>query len=86
MKLRALSDKVIVEVSKAEEVSKGGIIIAEQAKEEKAEGTVKSVGRDVESVGIGSRVIFGKFAGDEIACDGKPYRVISESDLLAVYK
>lgn len=94
MKIRPLGDKVLVEVLEAEDKTKGGIILPDTAKEEKTEGKVVAVGagKVLESgkvqspeVKRGDRVIFGKYAGDEILIDGKKHKVLKESEILAVF-
>ena len=94
MKIRPLGDKILVEVLEAEEKTKGGIILPDTAKEEKTEGKVVAVGtgKVLESgkvqapeVKKGERVIFGKYAGDEILIDGKKHKVLKESEILAVF-
>ena len=84
MKLRPLGDRVLIAISEEETVSKGGIILADIAKEEKAEGIVLGIGESVVELELGDRVIFGKYSGDEIQRDGKKYRLVSEEDVLAV--
>ena len=95
MKIRPLGDKVLVEVLEAEEKTKGGIILPDTAKEEKTEGKIIAVGggKLLESGKIqplevkkGDRVIFGKYAGDEILIDGKKHKVLKESEILAVFE
>lgn len=95
MKIRPLGDKVLVEVLEAEEKTKGGIILPDTAKEEKTEGKIVAVGagKVLESgkvqpleVKRGERVIFGKYAGDEILIDGKKHKVLKENEILAVFE
>ncbi len=95
MKIKPLGDKVLVEVLEAEEKTKGGIILPDTAKEEKTEGKVISVGvgKVLESgkvqapeVKKGDRVIFGKYAGDEILIDGKKHKVLKENEILAIFE
>ena len=94
MKVRPLGDKVLVEVLEAEEKTKGGIILPDTAKEEKTEGKVVAVGggKILESgkvqpleVKRGDRVIFGKYAGDEILIEGKKHKILKENEILAVF-
>lgn len=94
MKVRPLGDKVLVEVLEAEEKTKGGIILPDTAKEEKTEGKVIAVGggKVLESgkvqpleVKRGDRVIFGKYAGDEILIDGKKHKILKENEILAIF-
>ena len=95
MKIKPLGDKILVEVLEAEGKTKGGIILPDTAKEEKTEGKVVAVGsgKVLESgkvqppeVKKGDRVIFGKYAGDEILIDGKKHKVLKESEILAVFE
>ena len=94
MKIKPLGDKILIEVLEAEEKTKGGIILPDTAKEEKTEGKVVAVGtgKVLESgkvqapeVKRGDRVIYGKYAGDEILIDGKKHKVLKESEILAVF-
>ena len=95
MKIKPLGDKILVQVLEAEEKTKGGIIIPDTAKEEKTEGKVVSVGggKVLDSgkvqpleVKKGDRVIFGKYAGDELVIDGKKHKILKESEIFAVYE
>ena len=95
MKIKPLGDKILVQVLEAEEKTKGGIILPDTAKEEKTEGKVVAVGggKTLESgkvqpleVKKGDRVIYNKYAGDEIIIDGKKHKVLKETEVLAVYE
>ncbi len=95
MKIKPLGDKILVQVLEAEEKTKGGIIIPDTAKEEKTEGKVVSVGagKVLESgkvqpleVKKGDKVIFGKYAGDELLIEGKKHKILKESEIFAVYE
>ena len=95
LKIRPLGEKILVKLLEAEEKTKGGIILPDTAKEEKAEGQVVSVGpgKTLESgkvqppeVKKGDRVIFGKYAGDEVLIDGKKHKILKEDEVLAVYE
>jgi len=95
MAVRPLGDKVLVEILEAEEKTKGGIILPDTAKEEKSEGKVVSVGKGKVNddgkvtpleVKKGDRVIFGKYAGDEILIDGVKHKILKESEILAIYE
>ncbi len=94
-KIKPLGDKILVEVLESEEMTKGGIILPETAKEEKTEGKVISVGsgKTLESgkvqaleVKKGDRVIFGKYSGDEILVEGKKHKILKESEVLAIFE
>lgn len=94
MKLKPLHDYVLVEPIKQEEVTKGGIIIPETAREERAvKGKVIAVGpgklnekgeKIPMSVKEGQIVIFKKYAPDEIKIDDKEYYFIREDDIMAI--
>ena len=95
MKVKPLGDKLLVEVLEAEEKTKGGIILPDTAKEEKTEGKVIAVGsgKILESgkiqpleVKTGDRILFGKYAGDEILLDGKKHKILKESEVLAIFE
>ena len=95
MKIKPLGDKILVELLEAEEKTKGGIILPDTAKEEKSEGKVISVGpgKVLESGKVqpleikkGDKVIFGKYTGDEIVIDGKKFKILKESEVLAVFE
>jgi chaperonin GroES len=95
MKVRPLGDKILVELLEAESKTKGGIILPDTAKEEKAEGKVTAVGagKMLESgkmqpleVKKGDRVIFGKYAGDEILINDKKFKILKESEILAIFE
>ncbi len=85
MKVLPLDDRVLVEPIEEEE-KVGSIIIPETAKEKPIMGTVVAVGTDEdvqELIKVGDKVIFGKYAGEEIKLEGKKQLLISRSDLLA---
>ena len=91
-KLRPLDDRVVVEPLEAEEVTAGGIVLPDAAKEKPQRGKVIAVGpgklldngsRGTLSVSIGDEVIFGKWGGTEIEVDGEEIKILRESDILA---
>jgi chaperonin GroES len=94
LNLRPLADRVIVEPLDKEEVTPGGILLPETAKEKPQEGRVVSVGpgrwdedgkKRVEmEVSQGDTVIFAKYSGTEIKLSEKKYLILSEKDILAV--
>jgi chaperonin GroES len=92
LKLKPLDDRIVVEPMEAEEVTAGGIVLPDTAKEKPQRGTVLAVGpgklldngkRGDMSVSVGDEVIFGKYAGSEIEIDGREVKIIRESDVLA---
>jgi chaperonin GroES len=92
-KFRPLHDRVVVRRIKAEEKTKGGIIIPDTAKEKPQEGEVVAVGpggRDEAGkltpidVKAGDRVLFGKWSGTEVVIDGEDLLIMKESDIMGV--
>ncbi len=94
LKLRPLADRVIVEPLDKEEVSAGGILLPETAKERPQEGLVVAVGpgrwdedgkKRVEmEIALNDKVIFAKYSGTEIKLNDKKYLILGEKDILAV--
>ena len=93
MSLKPLGNRVVVEPIEQEEITAGGIVLPETAKEKPQKGTVLSVGpgdrnekgdRIPLDVSEGDTVLFAKYAGTEIKLDGKKLLILRESDLLAI--
>ena len=93
MKLKPLHDRVLVKRLGEEEVTKGGIIIPDSAKEKPIKGEVVAVGPGKHSdkgekikmsVAKGDKVLFNKYAGTEIKVDGEEFLVMREDDILAI--
>ncbi|MFN8154088.1 MAG: co-chaperone GroES [Bacteroidia bacterium] len=86
--IKPLADRVIVEVSPAEEKTASGIIIPDTAKEKPQKGKVVAVGNGKKdeplTVKVGDTVLYGKYAGTEISVDGKELLIMRESDIFAV--
>jgi len=95
MELMPLGDRVIVEPKQEEEVSQGGVLIPDTAKEKPHQGKVIAVGNGRVTdegkvipmqVKVGDTVIYGKYSGTEVKLEGKEYLIISEKDILAIVK
>jgi chaperonin GroES len=93
MKLRPLEDRVVVTPLEVEEKTAGGIVLPDTAKEKQTQGEVVAVGRGrvlpsgklVEpSVKKGDRVIYGKYGGNDVKIGAVEYKILSESEILAV--
>jgi chaperonin GroES len=91
--LKPLGNRVVIEPKEQEEITAGGIVLPETAKEKPQKGTVLSVGpgeRDDEGKHVpldvkeGDTVLFAKYAGTEIKVDSKKLLIMRESDLLAI--
>jgi len=92
-KIRPVGDRVVVKPAQREEVTRGGIVIPDTAKEKPQEGTVIAVGAGKISdkgervpleVHEGDRVLFAKYGGTEFKLDGDDLLVLRESDILGV--
>ena len=93
MKIKPLNDRVLVKRMEEVQVTKGGILIPDTAKEKPIEGKVIAVGPGKMSdagarmplqLKEGDRVLFGKYAGTEIKMEGEEYLMMREEDILAV--
>ena len=93
MKIRPLGDRILVLRIEEEEKTSGGIIIPDTAKEKPQEGKIVAVGpgkvnekgkRKVLDVKAGDRVLFGKYAGNEIKIDGVEHLIMQEDDILGI--
>ena len=93
MKLKPLGGRVIVEPIEQEEMTAGGIILPETAKEKPQEGKILAAGpgdrdeagnRIVMEVKVGDRVLYAKYSGTEVKIDGKKMLILKENDILAI--
>lgn len=93
LKIRPLYDRVIIERMEEDLKSPGGILIPDNAKEKPVRGVVVAVGPGKRcdngtvcplEVKVGEHVLYGKYAGTEIKCDGKEYLVMREDDIIAI--
>jgi chaperonin GroES len=91
--LKPLGNRVVVEPIEQEDITAGGIVLPETAKEKPQKGMVLSVGpgdRDEDGkripmdVSVGDTVLYAKYAGTEIKIDGKKLLILRETDLLAI--
>ena len=93
MKVKPLHDRVLIKRIETKEQKRGGIIIPDTAKEKPMEGKVIAVGagrvnkdgsRAKLEVKTGDRVLFGKYAGQEIKIDDKEHVIIKEDEVLGI--
>jgi chaperonin GroES len=93
MKLKPLNDRVLVLRIEEEEKTSGGIVIPDTAKEKPMQGKIIAVGPGkVDEKGKpipmvvkkNDRVLFGKYAGNEIKIDGVEHLIMREDDILAI--
>jgi chaperonin GroES len=93
LNLKPLDDRIVVEQSKAEETTAGGIVLPDTAREKPQRGKVLAVGpgrlldsgeRGKPSVSVGDEVFYGKYAGSDVEVNGAKYVILKESDVLAI--
>jgi len=94
IKMQPLGDRVVVKPMTEEEVTKGGIILPDTAKEKPQRGEIIAVGpgrldedgkRIAMEVKKGDKVLYAKYAGMEIKEDEEEYLILRESDILAKF-
>ena len=93
LSVRPLGDRVIIAAIAQEEMTKGGIILPDTAKEKPQQGEVVAVGNGKISdagetiamtVKSGDKVLYGKYSGTEVKIDGTEYLIVKESEILAI--
>lgn len=93
MKIRPLSDRILVKRLAGEEKTASGIIIPDNAKEKPMEGEVIAVGSGktlddgklkAPDVKVGDRILFSKYSGSEVKLDGVEHLIMREDDILGV--
>ena len=93
MKFHPLQDRVLVRRVAEEEVTAGGIIIPDTAKEKPQEGEVVAAGTGAKAedgkitpldVKAGDRILFGKWSGTEVKINGEDLLIMKESDILGI--
>jgi len=92
--IKPLGNRVVVEPIEQEEVTSGGIVLPETAKEKPQKGSVLAIGpgdRDDDGKRIpmdvkeGDTVLFAKYSGTEIKLDDKKVLILRETDLLGIF-
>jgi chaperonin GroES len=93
MKIKPLSDRVVIKPALAEEKTKGGIILPDTAKEKPVVGEIVAVGPGKVSdegkkvpmeVKVGDKVLYGKYSGTEVTVEGEEYLIMREADIFAI--
>ncbi len=92
MKLKPLHDRVVIKPAESEDVTAGGIILPDTAKEKPQRGEVIAVGPGktengqliTPQVKAGDTVLYGKYSGTEVTVDKKDYLIVRESDIMAI--
>ena len=87
MKIKPLSDRVLIQPNPAEEKTAAGRIIPDTAKEKPLAGKVVAVGPGTSEVKmevkVGDQVLYGKYAGTEVTVEGETYLIMRQSDIFA---
>ncbi len=92
MKIKPLSNRVLLKEIRAEATTASGIILPESAQEKKQEAEVIAVGpgktvdgkKEELTVKVGDIVIYSKYSGDDIKVEGQEYTLIDEDKILAI--
>ena len=93
MAIRPLDDRIVVKPLEAEAKTAGGILLPDSAKEKPQRATVMAVGegrltdkgeRIVLSLKVGDQVLYGKYSGTEIKWNGEEFKILRESEVLAI--
>ena len=91
--IRPLDDRVVVRPLEAEEVSAGGIVLPDTAKEKPQRGEIIATGpgrmldsgdRGGLSVKVGDQVFYGKYAGTDVKVAGDELKIMRETDILGI--
>ena len=92
MTIKPLADRVVINMTEAEETTKSGIILAGSAKEKPQVAEVVAVGpggnvdgKDITMyLKVGDKVIASKYSGTEVKLDGEEYTIVRQGDILAI--
>ncbi len=91
-RITPLDDRVVVEPMEAEDKTTGGILLPDTAKQKPQRGRIVAVGkgkltdsgeRHGLAVVVGDEVIYGRYSGSDVEVEGKEYKIMRESDILA---
>ncbi|MDO4730979.1 MAG: co-chaperone GroES [Clostridia bacterium] len=92
MTIKPLADRVVIKAEEAQETTKSGIVLTSAAQEKPQIATVIAVGpgglvdgKQVDMyVNVGDKVITGKYSGTEVKFDDQEYKIVRQSDILAI--
>ena len=88
MQIKPIGFRIAVKGIKEEEVTKSGIILPDTAKDKRAEGEIIAIGtgEKVKELGlaVGQKVLFGKYAGDDVKVGDEEIKILSCEDVLAI--
>lgn len=92
LKVRPLDDRLVVEPLEAEDKTAGGILLPDTAKQKPQRGRIVAAGpgklrdngeRAALAVSVGDEVLYGKYSGSEVEVDGREFKILRETDVLA---
>jgi chaperonin GroES len=88
MNIRPLGDRILVKPLEQEEVTQSGIVLPGTAeKEKKAQGEIIAIGEGEKiaklNLKVGDKVLYGKYAGDEVEVDKAEFRILKDEEILA---
>jgi chaperonin GroES len=87
VKIRPINGRVVVKPLEASEMTKGGIVLPDTAKEKPREGEIVAVAEDAtEEVAVGDRVIYKEYGGTELKVDGDDLILLTAEDLVVKYE
>ena len=93
LNLKPLGSRVVIDPIEQEDITAGGIVLPETAKEKPQQGNILAVGpgdrdeagkRIAMDVAVGDKVLFAKYSGSEIKMVTKKLLIMKESDILAI--
>ena len=85
MKIKPLGKRILIKQTEQEEVTKSGIVLPGTASKEKSIiGEVLAVGKKIEEVSVGDKVIFEKYAGTEVKDGEETYLILEKDNVLAI--
>ncbi len=93
MAIRPLDDRIVVKAVEAKEKTSGGILLPDSAKEKPSRAIVVAIGEGPRgddgnrlplTVKVGDEILYGKYAGNEIKWNGEDYKILRESEVLAL--
>lgn len=91
--LKPLGDKIVVQLTEAEEKTASGIYLPDSAKKKPQEGKVVAIGngrvldngdRNALTVKVGDRVLFSKYGGNEVTIEGEDFTILDEDQVYAI--
>lgn len=91
--IKPLGDRLVVKQLPSEEVTKSGIVLPDTAKDKPQQAEVIAVGpgrvldngqRQPMEVKVGDKILYSKYAGNEVKIDGEEYLILREIDVLAI--